>query len=170
SEQKPSRACSTARVTSSASLSLGAIPTAGRQGASCGAAFSRSSVVTYSAVARVSRSASTGPPRARRWVYNADPGRPPQRWHLGPPGASNTQTPWNRSSRMIRFRLSVLVVAAVVAAVVLAVPAGGGAANVNVSQRHLNESEEAIAVNPTNPNNIVIFTNVGHAEAGLPAG
>jgi hypothetical protein len=42
--------------------------------------------------------------------------------------------------------------------------------NVNVSQRHLNESEEAIAVNPTNPNNIVIFTNIGHGEAGLTAG
>src|SRR6266540_4159068 len=53
----------TARVTSSASDSLGVIPTAGRQGARCGAVFSRSSVVTYSAVARVSRSASTGPPR-----------------------------------------------------------------------------------------------------------
>jgi hypothetical protein len=39
--------------------------------------------------------------------------------------------------------------------------------NVDVSQRHLNESEEAIAVNPTNPNNIVIVTNVGHREAGL---
>ena len=42
--------------------------------------------------------------------------------------------------------------------------------NVDVSQRHLNESEEAIAVNPTNPNNIVVFTNVGHQEAGLTAG
>ena len=42
--------------------------------------------------------------------------------------------------------------------------------NVDVSQRHLNESEEAIAVNPTNPNNIVIVTNVGHREAGLTAG
>jgi hypothetical protein len=71
---------------------------------------------------------------------------------------------------MIRFRLPVLVVAAVVAAVVLAVPAGAVPATVNVSQRHLNESEEAVAVNPTNPNNIVVFTNVGHAEAGLPAG
>ena len=40
-------------------------------------------------------------------------------------------------------------------------------ANVDVSQRHLNESEEAIAVNPTNPNNIVVFTNIGHREAGL---
>src|SRR5512132_2315661 len=45
-----------------------------------------------------------------------------------------------------------------------------GPVNVDVSQRHLNESEEAIAVNPTNPNNIVIVTNVGHREAGLTAG
>ncbi|HMI98430.1 MAG TPA: hypothetical protein VK488_01190 [Gaiellaceae bacterium] len=43
-------------------------------------------------------------------------------------------------------------------------------ANVDVSRRHLNESEEAIAVNPTNPNNIVVVTNVGHREAGLSAG
>ena len=42
--------------------------------------------------------------------------------------------------------------------------------NVDVSQRPFNESEEAIAVNPTNPNNIVVFTNVGHREAGLSAG
>src|SRR5262249_30522560 len=42
--------------------------------------------------------------------------------------------------------------------------------NVDVSQRALNESEEAIAVNPTNPDNIVIVTNVGHREAGLTAG
>jgi hypothetical protein len=48
--------------------------------------------------------------------------------------------------------------------------AGSGLPNVDVSERHLNESEEAIAVNPTNPNNIVIVTNVGHGEAGLTAG
>lgn len=42
--------------------------------------------------------------------------------------------------------------------------------NIDVSQRHLNESEETIAVNPTNPNNIVISTNIGHREAGLTAG
>ena len=42
--------------------------------------------------------------------------------------------------------------------------------NVDVSQRHLNESEETIAVNPTNPNNIVMVSNVGHLEAGLTAG
>jgi hypothetical protein len=32
--------------------------------------------------------------------------------------------------------------------------------NIDVSQRHDNESEETVAVNPTNPNNIVIVTNV----------
>src|SRR6266566_8948446 len=48
--------------------------------------------------------------------------------------------------------------------------AGSLPANVDVSRRHLNESEEAIAVNPTNPNNIVVVTNVGHREAGLSAG
>ena len=42
--------------------------------------------------------------------------------------------------------------------------------DVDVSQRHLNESEESVAVNPTNSNNIVIVTNVGHREAGLTAG
>ncbi|MFL6139224.1 MAG: sialidase family protein [Frankiaceae bacterium] len=39
--------------------------------------------------------------------------------------------------------------------------------NVDVSQRPTNESEEAIAVNPTNPNNIVIVTNVVFPDAGL---
>src|SRR5512133_4382290 len=93
----------------------------------------------------------------------------------GPPGRCAWRRPSSRLGRaggmsMLRFRLPVLVVAAVVAAVVLTMPAGVTPANVDVSQRHLNESEEAIAVNPTNPNNIVVFTNVGHAEAGLTAG
>jgi hypothetical protein len=39
--------------------------------------------------------------------------------------------------------------------------------NVNVSRRHTNESEEAVAVNPTNPNNIVIVTNVEFPAAGM---
>jgi hypothetical protein len=75
---------------------------------------------------------------------------------------------------MHRFQ-ALLGVIALTAVTVVATPvSGAGAAstptNVDVSQRHLNESEEAIAVNPTNPNNIVVFTNVGHAEAGLAAG
>src|SRR6266699_5790357 len=39
--------------------------------------------------------------------------------------------------------------------------------NVDVSQRLGNESEETVAVNPTNPNNIVIVTNVDHPAAGM---
>src|SRR6266508_4730832 len=75
----------------------------------------------------------------------------------------------------------VLLVArrAVIAVALIVLPVGAVSAtpvtsptpqNVDISQRHLNESEEAIAVNPTNPNNIVVFTNVGHLEAGLTAG
>src|SRR5947209_1565783 len=39
--------------------------------------------------------------------------------------------------------------------------------NIDVSQRHTNESEEAVAINPTNPKNIVIVTNVDVPAAGL---
>ena len=82
---------------------------------------------------------------------------------------------------MYRFRFLTMVAAIVTGAALAAAPAALAAAqagppavatpaNVDVSQRHLNESEEAIAVNPTNPDNIVVFTNVGHTEAGLSAG
>jgi hypothetical protein len=83
---------------------------------------------------------------------------------------------------MYRFRFPMVVVAIVTGAALAAAPAAPGAArtgpraatatpvNLDISQRHLNESEEAIAVNPTNPDNIVTVTNVGHAEAGLTAG
>jgi BNR/Asp-box repeat protein len=47
---------------------------------------------------------------------------------------------------------------------------GGPPVNVDVSQRAGNESEQTIAVNPTNPRNIVIVTNIGHVEVGLTAG
>ena len=39
--------------------------------------------------------------------------------------------------------------------------------NVDVSQRATNESEETVAVNPTNPNNIVIVSNVVVPAAGM---
>src|SRR5262249_62285149 len=82
---------------------------------------------------------------------------------------------------MRRFRFSVLVAAALALAALASTPAALDAArtgpamvvtpaNVDISQRHLNESEEAIAVNPANPDNVVTVTNVGHAEAGLAAG
>jgi BNR/Asp-box repeat protein len=66
--------------------------------------------------------------------------------------------------------------AVVVAGASLLFGVGGAAAagvvptNVDVSLRHFNESEETVAVNPTNPNNIVVISNVGHGEAGLTAG
>ena len=61
------------------------------------------------------------------------------------------------------------VTAALLVFPVLALPPGPSTVptNVDVSQRHHNESEEAIAVNPTNPNNIVIVTNVDVPVAGM---
>jgi hypothetical protein len=50
----------------------------------------------------------------------------------------------------------------------VATPAGGSVpTNIDVSQRVGNESEEAIAVNPTNPNNIVVLTNIQEGFSGL---
>src|SRR5438477_4703801 len=80
---------------------------------------------------------------------------------------------------MYRFQFPVTVAMVMGAALagaptaLAAAHAGPGPAtpvNVDISQRHFNESEEAIAVNPTNPDNIVTVTNVGHGEAGLAAG
>jgi hypothetical protein len=83
---------------------------------------------------------------------------------------------------MNRVRVAIVVAVVLTGAGLVATPATSAAAraglraaavtpvNVDVSQRHLNESEEAIAVNPTNPDNIVTVTNVGHGEAGLTAG
>lgn len=62
--------------------------------------------------------------------------------------------------------LSVLVLVTVALA---ASPSGGGTvpANVDISKRLGNESEEAIAVNPTDPNNVVVVTNIGEGFSGL---
>jgi len=77
------------------------------------------------------------------------------------------------------------IVAAIAVAVGMASLAGGSAGatraanglnstpsipNVDVSQRHFNESEEAVAVNPTNPQNVVIVTNVARPTVGLLEG
>jgi hypothetical protein len=43
-------------------------------------------------------------------------------------------------------------------------------ANVDISQRQHNESEEAIAVNPTDPRNVVMVSNVDHPAAGMLKG
>src|SRR2546429_9008223 len=57
------------------------------------------------------------------------------------------------------------------AATLLALPSLAGPsttpANIDVSQRSTNESEETIAVNPLNPSNIVIVTNVVVPAAGM---
>ena len=69
--------------------------------------------------------------------------------------------------RVVR-RVAVLVLGALVA-----VPTAGALAapppvqTVDVSQRVGNESEESIAVNPTNPNNVVIVTNIAEGFSGL---
>src|SRR4026209_1085850 len=68
--------------------------------------------------------------------------------------------------RVSRFVVTVMVL--------LAISSAGSASaqvtvppNVDVSQRAGNESEEAIAVNPTNPDNIVIFTNIAEGANGM---
>jgi BNR/Asp-box repeat protein len=75
-----------------------------------------------------------------------------------------------RRLRVLKFVVAVLTAVALVSVGASASAAPAPPTNVDVSQRHFNESEEAVAVNPTNPNNIVIVTNVGHVEAGLSAG
>src|SRR6266480_3313431 len=90
--------------------------------------------------------------------------------HAQRPGIDSL--PFEQGGVMGRIRTAVSAVT-VLTCVVLAAAGVVGAApvpNVDVSQRHLNESEESIAVNPTNPNNIVIVTNIGHREAGITSG
>jgi hypothetical protein len=61
--------------------------------------------------------------------------------------------------------------AALCVILLVAIPAGAAPpTNVDISQRHTNESEEAIAVNPTNPNNIVEVSNVDFPDAGMLEG
>lgn len=69
------------------------------------------------------------------------------------------------------------VLSSVLIASLVVVPTGAGGplqaatpANVDISQRHTNESEEAIAVNPTNPQNIVMVSNVDFPAAGMLEG
>src|SRR5947207_10535287 len=71
-------------------------------------------------------------------------------------------------------RVLVLASLLTMVAVLVALPGGAATAapaqtpqNVDVSQRAGNESEEAIAVNPTNPNNIVMFTNIAEGANGM---
>jgi hypothetical protein len=64
--------------------------------------------------------------------------------------------------------LGVALAIASSAAVAASAPSGSATpTNIDVSQRPGNESEEAIAVNPTNPKNIVMVTNVEFPAAGM---
>ncbi len=70
--------------------------------------------------------------------------------------------------RPVVGRVAVLVFGALVAAPMTgALAAPPAVQTVDVSQRTGNESEEAIAVNPTNPNNVVIVTNIAEGFSGL---
>lgn len=77
---------------------------------------------------------------------------------------------------MSRRRTFSTIVCVIAAVAIAAFPGGGASAsprpsapptNVDVSQRHHNESEETVAVNPTNPRNIVIVSNVDSPAAGM---
>ncbi len=71
----------------------------------------------------------------------------------------------------MRAKLKVVIFLSVVVALVIfsvgVASAKTGPVNVDVSQRVGNESEEAIAVNPTNPKNIVMFTNIAEGVSGM---
>ena len=64
------------------------------------------------------------------------------------------------------------ILAFVVIASLVVVPTGAGVPppNIDISQRHTNESEEAIAVDPTNPQNIVMVSNVDFPAARMLEG
>ncbi|MEP6895414.1 MAG: sialidase family protein [Chloroflexota bacterium] len=68
-------------------------------------------------------------------------------------------------SKNLYIVLIVAVIAALSASVVNA--KSSTPQNVNVSRRVGNESEEAIAVNPTNPKNIVMLTNIAEGVSGM---
>jgi hypothetical protein len=63
--------------------------------------------------------------------------------------------------------IATIGIATVALAAASASPRSFAPANVNVSQRHGNQSEEAIAVNPLNPKNVVIVSNVDNLPAGM---
>lgn len=70
-----------------------------------------------------------------------------------------------------RIFLGSLIVVVILAMIALpgsvAKAKGSTPQNIDVSQRVGNESEEAIAINPTNPRNIVVFTNIAEGVTGM---
>src|SRR3989454_819956 len=90
--------------------------------------------------------------------------------------SESRKTPiWCSCSKFTLLHLRIASAAALSIAAIAMVALSSGAAsvkssipkNVDVSQRAGNESEEAIVLNPTNPNNIVVFTNIAEGTAGM---
>src|SRR5512146_909921 len=65
--------------------------------------------------------------------------------------------------------VSILSIVVLLGALPAGVASANGATppNIDVSVRNGQESEEAIAVNPTNPKNIVVFTNIQEGINGM---
>ena len=70
-------------------------------------------------------------------------------------------------SLIANFLLMGMLIASTVSVTAVASAKGATPPNVDISRRMGNESEEAIAVNPTNPKNIVVFTNIAEGVNGM---
>src|SRR5262245_18766287 len=69
---------------------------------------------------------------------------------------------------VVRMRARGVVAISLVILVRLALPAAAAVpTNIDTSVRHGNEAEDAIAINPTNPRNIVVMSTLTEAVAGL---
>ena len=73
----------------------------------------------------------------------------------------------SRPSRVAFRSLFLLVASTVLSVVMLASSAFAVPANIDVSQRSGNEAEDAIAINPTNPSNIVAMSTLPGPVSGL---
>src|SRR5437763_1560177 len=73
----------------------------------------------------------------------------------------------SRSSRIVSRSLSLLVAATLLSVIVPVGLASAQPANINISQRPGNEAEDAIAINPTDPSNIVAMSTLPGPVSGL---
>ena len=72
-----------------------------------------------------------------------------------------------RSSRVLSLSWSLLIAAMVLSVALPAGPAGAQVPNINISARPGNDAEDAIAINPTNPSNIVAMATLPGPTKGL---
>jgi hypothetical protein len=73
----------------------------------------------------------------------------------------------SRSSWILSRSLALLVATTLLSIVVPAGPASAVPSNINISQRSGNEAEDAIAVNPTDPSNVVAMSTLPGPVSGL---